>query len=137
MKIPEPGDYVYVLAPDGFPWWGIVLNRGEDSATVCCEEPGGSNITLGEHVAVDVRRLMLDCHFRAPSQDVLPEFLGVPLAGASLDGLSQPTAVALVVEGMGSDGQVHQWRLRSADISMTHALGLHEWASARYKDKGT
>lgn len=134
MKTPVPreGDYVRVADGDGNGWAGTVVWCDEENATVHIEDPGITKAILGTGISIPLALLEV---IPRPPDLTWREFLGLPLAGTPLDRLKTPLSVAIVIEGLDTDGMVCQWRLRSADTTPSHALGLHEIAAARYLDR--
>lgn len=62
------------------------------------------------------------------------QIAGLPVLGEPA-GLMTPLAAVAFVKGLNADGKVMYWRLQTADLSDIEAIGMHEAASAMYKQR--
>ena len=56
-------------------------------------------------------------------------------AAAEPDTLMTPLSAVAVLKGLDTGGQVRYWLLRTEDITLYDAIGMHEGAAFRYKNR--
>ena len=62
------------------------------------------------------------------------EIAGLPVT-AEPDSLMTPLSAVAVIKGLNTDGQIRHWLLTTEDISLYDAIGMHEGAAFRYKNR--
>lgn len=64
----------------------------------------------------------------------MTEIAGLPVR-TEPENLMTPLSAVAVIRGLNTDGKITCWQIATEDVSIVDAIGMHEAAAFRYKNR--